>query len=209
VAQLLNYLAEWHPISDLSLKSLTLKTVALIALTSSDRGQTLHLLNIEKTTICDDGLSFIIFDSLKHTRKVAKPKVVTCVSSEIESLSVCDYVLAYMNRTLPLRASIVKAGSPKPTQLLLSWATKRPVTKQTIARWLTTVLKMAGIDTDQFSAHSYRGAGLSAAQARGASLQQILSHGDWKNIDTFRRHYSAPATDTAVGKIILNEFRQG
>ena len=37
VGQVLRFLAQWHPPEDLSLKQLTLKTVALIALTSSDR----------------------------------------------------------------------------------------------------------------------------------------------------------------------------
>jgi hypothetical protein len=204
VSQLLNYLSDLHPIGNLTLKQLTLKTLALIALTSSDRGQTLHLMNIEHTTVSDEGISFIIDQRLKTTRRILKPKVVKCVTSEHDSLNVCDYVLAYLNRTLALSAKIVNSGSPKQTQLFLSWATKRPVTKQTLARWLKDVLALAGIDTSQFQAHSYRGAGLSAAQAKGASIKDIMTNGDWKDAQTFLTHYSAPAMDTPVGNIILN-----
>jgi len=204
VAQVLNFLAEWHPIADLTLKQLTLKTVALIALASSDRGQTLHLMNIEHTALTDRGITFIIFDRLKHSRKSVKPKLVECINSEIPSLNVADYVTAYMNRTLPIRIQHVQKGLPKPTQLFMSWATKNPVSKQTIARWLVSVLSQAGIDTKQFKAHSYRGAGLSAALNKGAQVHQIVAAGDWSNTETFKKFYSAPAENSNIGQIILN-----
>ena len=54
VAKQLNFLAKWHTIHELSLKQLTLKTVALVALSSSDRGQTLKLLNIENNHLTED-----------------------------------------------------------------------------------------------------------------------------------------------------------
>lgn len=138
-----------------------------------------------------------------------KPKTVECVTSDIDSLNVADYVTAYLNKTFTIRAKHVADGKNKPTQLFLSWATKLPVTKQTIARWLVIVLKLAGIDTAQFSAHSYRGAGLSAAYSNGASIEKIVAHGDWKSVDTFRSYYSAPDQDSTVGQIILNQFKSG
>ena len=47
VGKLLKILAQWHPDKDISLKKLTLKTVTFIALTSSNRAQTLHFLDVE------------------------------------------------------------------------------------------------------------------------------------------------------------------
>ena len=44
VGIVLRFLAGWHPASSLSLRQLTLKTVALMALTCCDRAQTLHAL---------------------------------------------------------------------------------------------------------------------------------------------------------------------
>ena len=171
VKQVLDHLASFHPPSSLTLKQLTLKTVALIALTCSDRGQTMHLMNIENATISPNSISFVIFDPLKHTKKVVRPKVIKCLSSDIPELNVCDYVTAYMNRTITIRASHVAEGKEKPTQLFLSWATKGPITRQTLSRWLKITLKNAGIDVSQFSGHSFRGAGLSSAYSHGASLQ--------------------------------------
>ena len=78
--------------------------------------------------------------------------------------------LAYMNRTITLPPKAVSKCLGKPTQLFLSWATQKPVTKETILHWLIMTLAMAGIDTAQFKAHSYRGAGLSGAHAKGATV---------------------------------------
>ena len=190
----------------MTLKQLILKTVALTALTSSVRGQTLHFLNVENSSLSENGISFVIFDRLKNTRKVLKPKVVQCINSEIPSLNVADYVTAYMNKTLNMIIQEVKRGNPKPKKLFLSLATKKSVTTQTLALWLKSVLSQAGIDTNQLSAHSYRGAGLSSAQAKGASIEKIVSYGDWKNAETFHSHYSAPCETSPVGKLILSHF---
>ena len=60
----------------------------------------------------------------------------------------------------------------------LAWATKKPVTKVSLARWLKCVLSLSGIVTKVFSAHSYRGASLSSAYNKGLSLNDILKAGD-------------------------------
>ena len=209
VTKVLSFLEKWHPISSLSLKQLTLKTLALLALSSSDRGQTLHLLNIEHTALLDDEIHFVIFNRLKHTsRTTPRPKVVKCPITTNASLNVSDYVVAYMNRTLALRALQVNRGLEKPTQLFLSWATKKPVTKTTIARWLKNILSLAGINSEIYSGHSFRGAGLSDAYSKGVSVEKIVQHGSWTNVRTFKTFYSAPSEDSSVGRIILDQFRE-
>ena len=184
---------------------LTLKTLALIALSSSDRGQTLHSLNIDNMTIEDDTLCFVIFSRLKTTAlKVSKPKLVRCVQSNTPELNVASYALAYIERTLPIRNELVAKGRDKPTQLFLSWTTKLPVKRNSLARWLKIILSLAGINTKQFSAHSFRGAGLSKAFSRGATLDQILKAGSWKRVTTFSKH--CPSEDTPIGQIILHNL---
>lgn len=42
-----------------------------------------------------------------------------------------------------------------------------PVCSAAIARWMKTVMGSAGIDTDQFKAHSLRAAATSAAKTAG------------------------------------------
>lgn len=107
-----------------------------------------------------------------------------------------------MNRTIAFRAARVAEGKEKPTQLFLSWKTKQPVTKQSIARWLKEVLTKANISAE-FSAHSYRGAGLSKAYKKGATSEQIIAAGDWTNVKTFLSYYNKPCNKSTVGRMIL------
>ena len=186
-----------------------IKTLALVALTSSDRGQTLHSMKIDQYNETESGLDFVIFDRLKTTRKVLKPKVVSCISSDIPTLNLRDYVIEYMRRTLPYREECANKGMEFPKQLFISWFTKRPVTRQTLTRWLRDCLEKSGIDSNQFTAHSFRGAGLSSAYAHGASIESIVKHGSWTNVNTFKRHYFAPENDSAIGSIILNQYKGG
>ena len=118
----------------------------------------------------------------------------------------CFYVTEYLNRTLPIRASHINKTLDKPTQFFLSWATRRSISMHTLSRWLTSVLKLAGIDTEQFTAHSYRGTGLSGAHNEGATNEQVITAGNWANTQTFNSFYYAPTTSSSVGKIILDHF---
>ena len=51
-------------------------------------------MNIENTVIEDNAITFVIFDRLKNSRKVIKPKEVKCVTTNNPSLNVADYVTA-------------------------------------------------------------------------------------------------------------------
>ena len=195
VSQLLEFLKKWHPIESLSMKQLTLKTIALLALTSSDRGQTIHLTKISNMTMDGDEIKFVIKDRIKTTRRVLKPKIVNVISCELEELNVLNYVKKYIEMTEEHRQS---------DQLFISWKSWKPVTKATLARWLKMVLNLSGINSTEYSAHSFRGASLSNAFFKGAPIEKIISAGNWKNIDTFKNHYCAPAYDSSIGKIILN-----
>ena len=139
VDKVLDFLKTLHPPHSLSLKDLTLKTIALIALSSSDRGQTLHLASTRNMRISDSKIEFVIVDRIKTTRKVLKPTVITCVSSEINELNVAEYVKQYIERTADYR----NENYP----LFISWVNKKPVSRQTLARWLKLVLSRSGIHT--------------------------------------------------------------
>ena len=127
VEKVLDKLISWHPISSLTLKQLTLKTIALIALSSSDRGQTLHALDIGDTAIKNQSISFLVRRRLKTTKRALITKVMECLATDNPVLNVCDYTLAYMNQPLTFRAAAVAASSEKPTQLFISWVPNRPV----------------------------------------------------------------------------------
>ena len=79
VGTVLRFLASWHPPSSLTLRQLTLKSVALVALTASDRTQTLQALRVDRVSSSPQGLEFVVFDVLKTSKKGRPARVVKCV----------------------------------------------------------------------------------------------------------------------------------
>ncbi|CAH1248153.1 C16orf58 [Branchiostoma lanceolatum] len=79
-----------------------------------------------------------------------------------------------------------------------------PVGSTTIARWIKTVLELAGVDVSTYSAHSTRGASTSAAAAAGVSLTNILKAADWSRESTFQKFYRRE-TDMDHINIVLHQ----
>ena len=204
VNKLLTFLQSWHPISSLSLKQLTLKTVTLVAVCSSDRAATLEAIDIDHSKFQDDGILFPIYSLLKGHRKNRPIRVVKCSKIEDPKLDVCTYVASYLQRTYKFRLRAVSRGQPKPTQLFLSYFTGKPVSKVTIARYILQTLEYAGIDTDCYKAHSARNIMPSLMKRKECSTQEILKQGDWRNASTFEIHYDRESEDSLAGQLLQN-----
>ena len=204
VGKVLNFLATWHPAQSLSMRQLTLKTVALIALTSSDRAQTIHALNVDHLNYVSQGLEFNVPSLLKHSREGRPARKVLCVEWDAPELNVCHYVEFYLKKTFKFRLKAVKLGKEKPSQFFLSHRTGKPVKRASISRWIRQVLVYSGIDVTTFKAGSTRSASTSAASRLGASPDQILKQGDWSNLGTYSRYYNKSLNDSPVGKLILS-----
>ena len=63
----------------------------------------------------------------------------------------------------------------------------KPAHKDTIARWIKELMKLAGIDTDTFKPHSCRSASASAAKRSGIPIDQILQ----REIGLMLRHFTS------------------
>ena len=179
VSAVLKYLETLFPLDDLSLKLLTLKLTALIALSAAPRAQTIISMNLDCMTVFSDKILFH-FNTLLKTSKQGKNYVLELLHYENEKLCVMHTLLHYVNRTKEHRKS---------QQLLMSYCSFKPVTSSTVARWLKEVLFNSGIDIDKFKAHSYRSAAVSAAFSRGCSLDLILKTADWSSAKNFKKFY--------------------
>ena len=73
----------------------------------------------------------------------------------------------------------------------------KPVSTNTIARWLKNVMAKAGIDTSVYKAHSTRAAVISAAKGKQVPIDTILATAGWSSESTFARFYNKPIQDTA------------
>ena len=68
VGTVLDFLQTLHPVEELTLKNLTLKLTMLLALTSAQRCQTLHVLSVDNMRLVNDGCTFYFTQLLKTSR---------------------------------------------------------------------------------------------------------------------------------------------
>lgn len=68
------------------------------------------------------------------------------------------------------------------------------VSKQTVGRWIKTVMRKAGLN-DCFKPHSTRTASVSQAFSKGVPLLQIVHTAGWTNARTFTKFYNKPIAD--------------
>ena len=182
----LDHLVELHPLCDLSLKDLTLKTVMLIALVSAQRGQTLEYLSLDNLTTGKQSYTFVISKLVKQSKPGrVQPIVKLPAYTADKRLCVVHTLREYLDRTEPIR------GEEK--QLFVSYMKPhKGVSCDTIRRWLVTVLARAGVDVNIYKAHSTRSAATSAAKRNSATIDMIMNAAGWKSDNTFAKFYDKP-----------------
>ena len=169
----------------LSLYDLTLRTVTLLALVSAQRGQTIHMLDLDNMTATADSYCFTVQGDFKQSRPGNNILHVILPAFESDPrICIVRTLSTYLYRTRSLRKSsklFVSTNQPH-----------GPVSKDTISRWIKSTLRFAGIDVSVFMPHSTRAAATSAAQRKGVNLSEILTVAGWSNATTFARFYNKP-----------------
>lgn len=190
VDSVLHKLSEWAEAETLSFDKLTYRTVMLIALLSAQRCQTIHKLTVQDVKFVHDGCIIKYSSVLKQT-KAGKPdsfcKPLHLKSFVDKKLCVVHHLSVYIKKTKCLRTDAqLFIGLHKP---------HKPVAKDTIARWIKLVLKLADIDVSKFAAHSVRAASTSAAAQRDVPLSSIMKAAGWARQSTFTQFYDKPLAD--------------
>jgi len=80
----------------------------------------------------------------------------------------------------------------------------KKVVSSTVSRWILLGLSMAGVDTDQFKAHSVRGAATSASKNLGVAMRDILATAGWSSDSTFSSIYHRPSANSKLAKALLS-----
>ena len=167
-----------------SLKTLTLKLTMLLALHTAQRGQTLHMLDLNFITITGDSAVFTFETPLKH-EKVGKPRFPVKLEA-VKDKDICavNILKIYISRTMELRNG--------ETRLLISYnKPHRGVSRDTIRRCIIQTIHKSGVNT-VFGAHTTRSASTSAALRNNISLNVILSAAQWSSSRTFQKFYNKP-----------------
>jgi integrase len=168
----------------LPLPVMTRKAVTLVALASFMRVAEIAAINLKSLVFSQDAVHF----SLSTLRKTQRSGSFTSLSiKKFENPLVCpvEAIRSFVSTTAAFRS-----GSAEEKLWVSVRAPHGPVSSNTIARWIKTVMKDSGIDTDIFSAHSTRSAASSQAAKDGWSIESILKTGSWARESTFNRFYN-------------------
>lgn len=197
VAKVLDHIRSLGPNMSLSLPQLTSKLCMLLALAKAARVSETCQLNTGTMRFLPDCVKFDL-TQLTKTQRHGGPKQFFVPSfADDPLLCPVECIKAYLEVTRPNRVT--------PAQDALLLATCRPfqpVSTSTISRWVSTLLRDAGVD-HCFSAHSTRGASSSAARSAGVSLADVLAAADWRQPNTFMRHYYRPCSQSEFGWAVL------
>ena len=190
---LINHLALQHISPSASIQDISRKLVATLACVSAQRVHTLSLIDSRHIFFFDSGTQLYILSDLKVQRD--RPCFVITLPSESESdcLRTVDLLKLYFNKTQLIR---------KDPRLFLSFRPPyKPVTTNTLARWIHSIMNDAGIDISVFGAHSVREASASFALQNNVSIDSILQCGDWSCLKTFSRHYNRVNKNLSSGEL--------
>ena len=188
----------WGSNVNLSLKFLTLKLAVLLLLVTSQRGQTIVNLVVDDLHIAD----LVVFKMkklLKHNKQgdpldtlILKP------FDRCKRLCVVRTLKTYLNRTECFRSY---------SGLLLSFVRPhKPISRDTLSRWVLFVMSTAGLDVSKYKSHSTRGASASAAKRLGVPLNLIMKRASWKCATSFAHYYDKQLEQDVceVGLALLN-----
>ena len=179
----LDFIKNWHPLTDLALKHVTYKLVMLLALTTGQRCQTLASLDTQTMTKTAEQFVFRLTDHMKQNRPGHVLSTVHVRRYHQADLCVYQTLEHYLARTSTLRSS---------SKLFVSVVKPHgAVTTSTVSRWIKTLLSLSGIDTTKFQAHSTRVAVASKASA-SLPTDVILKHVGWASDCVFRKYYDKP-----------------
>jgi len=193
IGQVLNFIREMGPNNSLSNKSLTYKTAALLSICTIQRGSEMTKLDTKYMFRSDTCYVLGLQGRIKHSRQgKSNPPIYLTNFPQDTLLCPVTTLDAYLQRSAPWRAS----GESKIFLSIIE--PHHPITSKTMARWLLELLKMSGLNTENFTAHSFRSAGSSKAASLGVSLRDILKQGHWTNENVWQKHYNKAIIDKST-----------
>ena len=160
----------------------------------------MHKFDIDFIQEFDENYLITVREKLKQTRPGKHLEPLEFKTFEPDNrLCVAAYLKEYISSTKTLPGAY--------TKLLISYVKPhKPVGKDTMARWVKSVLKDAGVDITRFSAHRCRAAATSSSNSAGLSLVEIVKAAGWSNAGTFAKFYNKPIMRENFGETLLKQF---
>ena len=171
----------------------------LLLLVTSQRGQTIVNLVIDDL-IMSDVVVFKMKKLLKHN-KLGDPldTLVLKPFDKCKRLCVVRVLKMYLAKTESFRSY---------SSLLLSFVRPhKPISRDTLSRWVLWILEESGLDISKYKSHSTRGASASAAKRLGVPLNIIMKRASWKSSLSFAQFYDKELEqdECQVGQALLDD----
>ena len=212
----------YEPLSEASIKFLTMKTAFLLAFATARRRSELHALSVEEgclrfnktdgsvSLLCQPG--FLAKNQLPHVlpEPINVPSLANSCGNDDTDRVLCPVrsLKYYLKRVKPLR------GSRK--RLFLPIKGNKDISAASVSRWISDVIKLAYqdlSDTDlsflQIRPHELRALSSSWAFLNNAPLEDVLRAAFWRSPTTFSsfylRSFSAQASNLhSLGPLVAS-----
>lgn len=197
----LDFMDTWYPHTNLTLCQITKKLATLLALCTAHRVQTLSLIKTNSIVIHQDQIIISISNLIKTSAvNRQQPNLVIPYFTDKPSICPAKCLVDYLEITGNIRNEVESSN------LFITYKRPhKPVTSQTISRWIKDMLAESGVDVTRFSAHSTRHAATSTARAAGVSLDAIRKTAGWSNTSqTFARFYNRPIISQEVARSVFD-----
>lgn len=193
----LRKLRTYSPVKYMTLRILSMKLAMLLCLVLAGRTQSIHLLTINGMIKGTHSYVLRYSDNLKQSHP-GKNNPVAEIKAYPPDRRLCPITVLkeYLSRTSHVR---------KGDKLFISYVKPyAAVTRNTISRWLKTVMASAGIDIFKYTAHSVRSASVSKAKVRLVPIENILSAVGWSNSKTFAKFYDKEIERNSFQEVVLS-----
>lgn len=156
-----------------------------MAIITAHRMQTFSLIKLENISCSQSGFIIKITDLIKTSRAGSYQPVLSLpYYPSRPQICPADTLRVYLDKTKNLRQNT--------NSLFISFRKPyKPVTSQTLSRWVKSPLECSGIDSSVFSAHSTRHAATSKAFQSGVNIDAIRKTAGWSAAsNVFAKYYN-------------------
>lgn len=180
----LNFLKTWHPCKSLKFIQLSMKVSTLLLLLSGRRGQDIIDIDVRNIHICEDEIHITSAVLAKNTSPKFHPPPMVFKKFGNDNLCIWHYLSHYIEITKQFREA------EGPHQLLLTTTSPhRPISRDTLGRWIKHIMKKSNVDTTKFSPHSTRSA-VTSKLKKTISISTIIKSVGWKSDSVFNKYYN-------------------
>lgn len=201
----------FEPLESADLKFLTLKTVLLVALTTTKRVSDIQALSVSQECLrfSADGETVWL---KPNSDFVAKNLLVPDLPVELKAFRPPDRRLHCLCPVRALRLYLQKtSGDRASSQLFVSFAPGKKhsaVARCSLSRWIVEAIRLAytgagATAPEGLRAHSTRAVSTSWAVTRGVPIQEVCMAANWSSPSTFVAFYNLDVSASTVAHTVL------